>query len=75
MVVGGGEKVTLSLNAISTQIHYIMRSVTDAGIAGAVIWNSGTMTRQRPGTRAGRAEGGGWGRVTMHDAGHHLPGQ
>ena len=40
MVVGGGEKLTLSLNATSAQIHYIMRRATDAGIAGAVIWNN-----------------------------------
>ena len=42
MVVGDGEKekLTLSLNATSTQIHYIMRRATDAGIAGVVIWNN-----------------------------------
>ena len=42
MVVGGGEKekLALSFNTTSIQSHYIMRRATDAGIAGAVIWNN-----------------------------------
>ena len=56
MVVGSGEKLTFSLNAISTQIHSIMCLATDAGIPGAVISNN---------DRAGRAEGGGGSRCMM----------